>query len=82
MENFKLKTKDEVLKALHPTLKKDLISLNKLDEVVEEIKTLNIDSIENSWSSYCIVDEYSFLWPTIISFGSEKLGVALNIYKN
>jgi len=81
MTNYILKTNEDVLGALHPILKKDLEELNKLDEVVEEIKNLNNSTLKISPTAYYVVDEYSFLWPTIVSFGSEKVGVSVNIYK-
>lgn len=82
MANFIVKTNESILKSLHPLLKKELLTLNKLDEAIEEIKSLNSGVDKMSLTSYCVIDEYSFLWPTIISFGSEKLGVSVNIYKN
>lgn len=81
MENLMLKTSEDVLRSLHPILKKELSSLNKLDEAINEIIHLNNDRLKWCKNFYFVIDEYSFLWPTIISFGSEKLGVVVSIYQ-
>ena len=80
--SFNAATNEDILKSFHPILKKELISLNKLDEAINEIKKLSADPSKMNLNLFVIIDEYSFLWPTIVSFGSEDLGVSVNIYSN
>ena len=80
--SFRAATNEDILKSLHPILKKELISLNKLDQAINEIKKLSADPSKMNLNSFVIIDEFSFLWPTIVSFGSEDLGISINIYYN
>lgn len=61
MINFIVETNEDIIRALHPFLKKELLSLDKLEEAIEEIKNLNSGSINMCLTSYFIIDEYSFL---------------------